>query len=134
MTNNYDFDAVMDGQFEYEEDESTQRGYPKIWWFNGVKAAGTAGHFYTSENWQCTYEKKIDETTSMIAHEGLVIASNVVDATNIYRSRLPEWVRGSFPTKEESLDCKHCNAPVGECDGNCDALPNELDDTSENMG
>lgn len=49
MTNNYDFDAVMDGQFEYEEDEATQRGYPKIWWFNGVKAAGTAGHFYTSE-------------------------------------------------------------------------------------
>jgi hypothetical protein len=88
----------------------------------------------TDGTWQCTYEKKIDETTSMIAHEGLVIASNVVDATNIYRSRLPEWVRGSFPTKEESLDCKHCNAPVGECDGNCDALPNELDDTSENMG
>lgn len=92
----------------------------------------------TDGTWQCTFEKKIDDTTSMIAHEGLVIASNVVDATNIYRSQLPEYMRGSFDAKQVlevvNDDCKHCEAAVGECDGNCDALPNELDDTSENMG
>ena len=49
MTNMNDFDAVMNGDFEYEENESTVRGYPRIWWFNGNKTAGTAGHFYTSE-------------------------------------------------------------------------------------
>jgi len=45
----FDFDNVMNGEFDYNDDEQGSRGYPKIWWFNGVRQAGTAGHFYTSE-------------------------------------------------------------------------------------
>ena len=92
----------------------------------------------TDGTWQCKFEKKVDEATNMVVHEGLVIASNVVDATTIYRSQIPAHLRGAFDAKQMSEvvndDCKHCNAPIGECDGNCDALPNELDDESENMG
>lgn len=42
----HDFDGLDDVQ--YEEESSTQ-GYPRIYWFNGVKQAQTAGRFYTSE-------------------------------------------------------------------------------------
>lgn len=45
----HDFDSVLNGNFDYNDDEYGTRGYPKIWWFNGVRQAGTAGHFYTSE-------------------------------------------------------------------------------------
>ena len=109
-----------------------RKSYEKPTQFDGVISVSEISE--TDGTWQCTFEKKVDDTTSMVIHEGMVIASNVVDATIIYRSQLPAIMRGSFAPKEESIDCKHCNAPVGECDGNCDALPNELDDESENMG
>lgn len=30
-----------------------------------------------------------------------------------------------------NTDCTHCGAAIGECDGYCNALPNELDDATE---
>jgi len=49
MTYNEDFNGLND--FDFQDDEQVgYQGYPRIWWFNGVKQAGTAGHFYTSEN------------------------------------------------------------------------------------
>jgi hypothetical protein len=44
--NNNDFDGL--DEIQYEEESYTQ-GYPRIYWFNGVKQAQTGGKFYTSE-------------------------------------------------------------------------------------
>ena len=33
----------------------------------------------------------------------------------------------------ENTACTVCGAAIGECDGYCSALPNELDDSSENQ-
>jgi len=46
MSNDFNLDG-----FEYTPD-ATQRDaemYPRIWWYNGAKQAGTSGHFYTNE-------------------------------------------------------------------------------------
>jgi len=32
---------------------------------------------------------------------------------------------------QHNTDCPACGAAIGECDGYCPALPNELDDTTE---
>ena len=46
MSNDFNLDG-----FHYQADSVTRDAeqYPRIWWYNGVKQAGTAGHFYTSE-------------------------------------------------------------------------------------
>lgn len=84
--------------------------------------------------WRCTFECDVEQGVRKTVHEEIVSASNVVEATFIYQSAIPLNLRGSFDPSQLPTDCKHCGAPVGECDGNCDALPNELDDASENVG
>ena len=40
--------------------------------------------------------------------------------------------RGLNNAASLTTDCSTCGASIGECDGYCTALPNELDDESEN--
>lgn len=35
-------------------------------------------------------------------------------------------------TMTENTDCRSCGAEIGECDGDCTALPNEQHDETEN--
>jgi hypothetical protein len=60
MTNDNLFDGIDEVQVEEQADYI---GYPRIHWYNGVKQAQTAGHFYTKE---AQYDEPLGEPWKLI--------------------------------------------------------------------
>jgi hypothetical protein len=53
-----------------------------------------------------------------------------IDILKIYSNEMVS--RGLYKMAPSTTACLTCGASIGECDGYCTALPNELDDESEN--